>query len=107
MRAANPDRVVQKTGEHGVLLIGSFSVKTPSRAWADSTHQKLCKRKRPRFLRPVGNFFSRSGVADYFGWGPVVAGLVAAGAAGLVVAPVPAGLVVTGRVGAGTPDCAL
>ena len=42
----------------------------------------------------------------YFGGGGVVAGLVPpAGAAGLLL--VPAGLVVSGLVGAATPDCAL
>ena len=44
----------------------------------------------------------------YFGGGVVVAGLVAAGAGFVIVpVPVPAGLVVTGLAGAGTPDCTL
>ncbi len=54
----------------------------------------------------MGTFIVPKVSRVYLGAGVVVAGLVPpAGAAGLLL--VPAGLVVTGLVGAGTPDCAL
>src|SRR5579872_2906411 len=62
---------------------------------------RMAQNKRPPLERPSGG----SSPNDYLGGGVVVAGLVPAGAAGLLL--VPAGLVVTGLAGAGTPDWAL
>ena len=64
------------------------------------------KNKRPLCERPYGNFYRAKVARFYLGGAVVVAGLAPpAGVVGLV--PVAAGLVVMGRVGAGTPDCAL
>ncbi len=66
--------------------------------WADT------RQKKGRVMtRPSGTSSPMKVSSDYFGW--VFCGFGVAGVAGFVEPG--AGLVAAGRVGAGTPDCAL
>src|SRR5271167_318652 len=99
----SPSGIKQRISEHGVLLsFGACSKDTVK-------HSRNClpqKIKAALMSGLLGTFVVPRVSRVYLGGGVVVAGLVPlAGAAGLVV--VVAGLLVTGRAGAGTPDCVL
>src|ERR1700691_3399025 len=102
MRAVGPGIVSHVVSEHNGLRSRCLVLMTPGSRPSDETLVK----KKAAIYAALWNFFDAPGVADYFGGGVAVCGLVAAGAAGLAPAPDFCNGA-AGLAGAGTPDFTL